>query len=70
MLELELVLADLATVESQIDKRRKAARADKSLVGEVAALEPARIELQAGMPIYRSPLDAGGADRCCGPSSC
>src|SRR4029077_6362457 len=31
VLELELILADAATVESQIDKRRKAARADKSL---------------------------------------
>ncbi|MGH9281980.1 MAG: GTPase, partial [Acidimicrobiales bacterium] len=34
VLELELVLADVATVESQVDKRRKAARADKSLLGE------------------------------------
>src|ERR1700758_3897218 len=38
VLELELVLADAATVESQIDKRRKAAKTDKSLAGEVAAL--------------------------------
>src|SRR5580698_8213847 len=30
-LELELVLADVATIEGQLDKRRKAARADKSL---------------------------------------
>ena len=29
-LELELVLADLATIESQIEKRRKAARLDKA----------------------------------------
>src|SRR5579863_8805379 len=40
-LELELVLADLATVESQLDKRRKAARADKSLASEVEAIERA-----------------------------
>src|SRR5256714_2480044 len=57
VLELELVLADAATVDSQVDKRRKAARADKSLAGEVAALEAAAIELQAGTPIYRSGLD-------------
>ena len=56
VLELELVLADAATVESQIDKRRKAARADKSLAGEVAALERAQAELEAGSPIYRSAL--------------
>src|SRR4051794_29140841 len=56
VLELELVLADVATVESQVDKRRKAARADKSLLGEVAALEAALVELQAGTPIYRGHL--------------
>ena len=58
VLELELVLADSATVESQVDKRRKAARSDKSLLPEVAALEAAVEVLQAGTPIYRSGLDA------------
>ena len=58
VLELELVLADAATVDSQIDKRRKAAQADKSLAGEVAALERAQAELEAGTPIYRSSLSA------------
>jgi GTP-binding protein YchF len=61
VLELELVLADAATVDSQIDKRRKAARADKSLASEVAALERAKECLDAGTPIYRSAL--GGDDR-------
>jgi GTP-binding protein YchF len=58
VLELELVLADAASVESQVDKRRKAARSDKSLLGEVAALEAALDILQEGTPIYRSGLDA------------
>ena len=58
VLELELVLADATTVESQVDKRRKAARSDKSLLGEVAALEAALAVLQEGTPIYRSGLDA------------
>src|SRR5437764_2713823 len=58
VLELELVLADVATVESQVDKRRRAAKADKSLLTEVAALEAALVELQAGTPIYRGALDA------------
>lgn len=53
-LELELVLADLGTVESQLDKRRKAARADKSLAGEVAAIERAHEALAAGTPLYRA----------------
>jgi ribosome-binding ATPase len=57
-LELELVLADLATVESQLGKRRKAARADKSLLAEVAAMEVAHGALAAGTPLYRSSLDA------------
>jgi ribosome-binding ATPase len=56
VLELELVLADVATVESQIDKRRKAAKLEKSLAGEVAALEQAQAALEAGTPIYRSSL--------------
>jgi len=58
ILELELVLADAATVDSQVDKRRKAAKTDKSLSGEVAALEAAQVVLQAGTPIYRSTLTA------------
>ncbi|HZQ26949.1 MAG TPA: redox-regulated ATPase YchF [Acidimicrobiales bacterium] len=58
VLELELVLADLATVESQVEKRRKAAKLDKSLAGEVAALEAAAASLHEGTPIYRSALDA------------
>jgi hypothetical protein len=57
VLELELVLADAATVENQVDKRRKAAKADKSLLGEVAALEAALVALQDGTPVYRSTLD-------------
>jgi len=56
-LELELVLADLATVEAQIDKRRKAARADKSLATEVAAMESALKALSGGTPLYRADLD-------------
>jgi ribosome-binding ATPase len=55
-LELELVLADVATVESQLGKRRKAAKADRSLAGEVTALEAALGELDGGVPVYRSSL--------------
>ena len=40
-LELELVLADAASAEIQLERRRKAAKQDKSLAGEVAALERA-----------------------------
>ena len=55
-LELELVLADVATIESQLDKRRRAAKGDKSLAAEVAAMEKTLAELEAGVPVYRSAL--------------
>ncbi len=57
ILELELVLADAATVETQLTKRRKAARSDRSLVPEVAALEQAEEVLQGGVPLWRAALD-------------
>jgi len=56
IVETELALADLETVESQIEKRRKAAKGDKSLLDEVAALEKALVVLSEGDPIYRSDL--------------
>lgn len=58
VLEVELSLADLESVENQIVKRRKAAKADRSLGPEVAALEAAQAALSAGTPIYRSGVDA------------
>jgi len=56
-LEVELVYSDLESMEKQIDKRRKAARADKTLADEVAAMEAAIAELQTGTPLYRAKLD-------------
>jgi GTP-binding protein YchF len=57
-LELELVLADVDSVETQIVKRRKMARNDPALKGEVEAMEAALESLNAGIPIYRSSLNA------------
>jgi GTP-binding protein YchF len=57
VLELELALADLAGVEGQLVKRRKAARADKSLADEAAALDAAAAALGEGLPLYRAGLD-------------
>jgi ribosome-binding ATPase len=56
-LEVELVYADLESLERQSEKRRKAARVDKSLAEEVAAMDAAIAALQAGTPIYRAGLD-------------
>jgi GTP-binding protein YchF len=58
VLELELVLADAASVEGLVDRRRKAAKLDKSLTGEVAALEACLEVLHTGLPLYRSGLGA------------
>jgi ribosome-binding ATPase len=56
VVELELTLADLESVESQIVKRRKAAKADRSLADEVAALDVAHAALSEGTPLYRAEL--------------
>jgi GTP-binding protein YchF len=58
VLELELVLADLASAETQLERRRKAAKQDHSLDGQVAALDKALGILSDGTPLYRSGLSA------------
>ncbi len=57
-LELELVLADVESVEGQLVKRRKMAKGDPSEARAVSVLEAALAELDAGVPIYRSALPA------------
>jgi len=56
--ETELALADLESVESKIERRRKAAKLDRSLVPEVDALDAALAALSEGTPLYRSTLGA------------
>ncbi|HMF83774.1 MAG TPA: DUF933 domain-containing protein [Acidimicrobiia bacterium] len=56
-LELELVLADLGSVEQRLEKQRRAVKGDSSLAAEVAALERAETVLADGTPVYRSDLD-------------
>ncbi|MEX2253987.1 MAG: DUF933 domain-containing protein [Acidimicrobiia bacterium] len=57
-LEEELILADLGSVESRVAKQRRAAKGDKSLLPEVAALERAEAVLSDGTPIYRAGMSA------------
>jgi GTP-binding protein YchF len=57
-LEFELVLADLASVQGRIHRQEKAAKGDKSLLPEIAALRRAEPVLDEGLPIYRSKLSA------------
>jgi GTP-binding protein YchF len=58
VLELELVLADLASVDSQLKRQQKAARVNPTLAGAAAAMEAAQAVLEAGTPLYRSSLGA------------
>jgi GTP-binding protein YchF len=57
IVEIELALADLETVEGRLGRTQKAARADRSMADEVAALEAANAALSEGLPIYRAGLD-------------
>ncbi|MED5265373.1 MAG: redox-regulated ATPase YchF [Actinomycetota bacterium] len=56
VLEIELTLADLETLEKQVAKKAKIARIDKTIEGEVNAIETAVELLSAGTPLYRSSL--------------
>ena len=56
VLEIELTLADLETLEKQFAKKAKIARIDKTIEGEVSAIETAVELLSTGIPLYRSSL--------------
>jgi GTP-binding protein YchF len=58
-IELELVMADVTTVESRIERHRKALKArDPEVVAEVAVLERVYPVLSVGTPLYRADLSA------------
>ena len=56
VVEIELALADLETVETRMNRAQKAARMDKSLGDEMGALERAHVHLAEGRPLYRAGL--------------
>ena len=56
VVEIELALADLETVETRMNRAQKAARMDKSLGDEMGALERAHVHLSEGRPLYRAGL--------------
>jgi GTP-binding protein YchF len=59
IIELELALSDLATVEKRLDKVKRAAKAnDKEALAELPALEAANAALAEGKPLWRAGLDA------------
>jgi GTP-binding protein YchF len=56
VLELELALADLETVEKRLHQTRRAAKLDKALAADAANLEIAYESLAEGLPLYRAGL--------------
>jgi GTP-binding protein YchF len=58
IVELELALADLETVESRLPRLQKSSKLDKSVLEEVDALEVALTSLSEGIPLYRAGLSA------------
>lgn len=58
-LELELVMADMESLEHQGEKRRKQARLknDRALAAEADAIDAAVSHLQAGTPLFRAGMD-------------
>ena len=59
VIEFELALADLGSVEKRLDKSRRAARTgDKDAQSELGALEKANTSLAEGRALWHVPLDA------------
>jgi GTP-binding protein YchF len=58
VVELELALADLETVETRLNRVKKTARVDKGNQEEAALLQRAFDVLAEGMPLYRAGLTA------------
>ncbi|MGQ0743400.1 MAG: redox-regulated ATPase YchF [Acidimicrobiales bacterium] len=56
-LELELVLADVASLEAQLPRRRKQRNPEPNAAAEVAAMEAALSHLEGGQPLYRAELN-------------
>ena len=56
VLEIELAMADLDTLDKQLDRKRKAAKLDKSVLEEVEAMERAHNLLAAGTPLFAATM--------------
>ena len=58
VVELELALADLETVEKRLHQAQRQFKLDKSVALELEALEAANASLSEGTPLYRAGLKA------------
>ena len=58
VVEIELALADLETIEKRLNQATRQAKLDKSAAGELEALQAAYDALSEGTPLYRAGLKA------------
>lgn len=58
IVELELALADLETVEKRLNEATRRAKLDRTIGDELAALQAANAALSEGRPLYRAGLSA------------
>ena len=58
IVELELALADLETIEKRLPQVQRQIKLDKSLAADLEALEAANAALSEGLPLYRAGLKA------------
>ena len=58
VVETELALADLGSIEGRVERIRKSAKLDRSLAAQVDAMDAALAVLAEGTPLYRSPVTA------------
>ncbi len=56
VVEIELALADLETVEKRLNQATRQAKLDKGAAAELEALQAANDALSAGLPLYRAGL--------------
>jgi ribosome-binding ATPase len=56
VVEIELALADLETVEKRLNQATRQAKLDKGAAGELESLQAAYDALSEGMPLYRAGL--------------
>ena len=58
VVEIELALADLETVEKRLEQAERQSKLDKTIGDELAALRGANAALSDGRPLYRAGLNA------------
>ena len=58
VVEIELALADLETIEKRLTQAQRQAKLDKGAAGELDALQAAYDALSQGLPLYRAGLKA------------